>query len=152
MRIGVAWSGNPQHRDDRRRSIPFEMFSTLLVDRPDVEFHVVQTELRAADRTELQRLPHVHNHADALADFGDTAALLTLMDLVISVDTSAVHLAGALGCPVWLLLAHVADWRWLLERDDSPWYPTLELFRQPTRDDWTSVLSAVGERIDALLA
>jgi hypothetical protein len=151
LRVGVAWSGNPNHRDDARRSIPFDTFATLLADRPDIEFHVVQTELRAADREALKALPYVRNHADDLRDFGDTGALVSLMDVVISVDTSVVHLAGALDRPVWLLLAHLAEWRWLLERDDSPWYPSTWLLRQPERGDWSSVLSTVSSRLTEML-
>ena len=86
---------------------------------------------------------------DGIRDYADTAALTTLMDLVISVDTSVAHLAGALGRPVWLLLPYDPDWRWLLGRQDSPWYPTARLFRQPVRGDWESVLARVGEALDA---
>jgi hypothetical protein len=152
LRVGVAWSGNPNHRDDARRSIPFDTFSTLLTDRPDIEFHIMQNELRPADRAALRDMPHVRNHADDLRDFGDTGALVSLLDMVISVDTSVIHLAGALDRPVWLLLAHLADWRWLLERDDSPWYPSMWLLRQPERGDWASVLSAVSSRLREMLA
>jgi ADP-heptose:LPS heptosyltransferase len=97
-------------------------------------------------------MPHVRCHGAHLRDFGDTGALVSLMDIVIAVDTSVAHLAGALDRPAWLLLARVADWRWLLERDDSPWYPSLELFRQPERGDWASVLAAVGARLREMLA
>jgi hypothetical protein len=151
LRVGIAWSGNPSHRDDGRRSIPFDVFSTLLTDRPGIEFHVMQNELRAADRAALLDMPHVRNHADVPQDFGDAGALVSLMDLVISVDTSIAHLAGALDRPVWLLLAHLADWRWLLERDDSPWYPSIWLLRQPERGDWVSVLSTVASRLREML-
>jgi hypothetical protein len=152
LRVGVAWSGNRQHRDDARRSIPFGTFAALLGERKGVEYHVVQTELREGDREALARLPHVRNHADALADFADTGALVSLLDVVISVDTAVVHLAGALGRPVWLLLAHLADWRWLLERDDSPWYGSLWLLRQPERGDWGSVLVIAGERLREMVS
>jgi hypothetical protein len=150
LRVGVAWSGNPQHRDDARRSIPFATFSALLADRAGIAFHVVQTQLRDADRVALQDFPHVRNHADTLADFADAGALVSLMDVVISVDTAVVHLAGALGRPVWLLLAQLADWRWLLERDDSPWYPSVWLLRQPERGDWGSILAVVAERLEEM--
>jgi hypothetical protein len=92
-------------------------------------------------------LAGLHDHSARLRDMADTGALVSLMDLVVSVDTSVAHLAGALGWPVWTLLPRVADWRWMLERDDSPWYPTMELFRQPARGDWDSVLGAVAERL-----
>ena len=151
FRVGIAWSGNPKHRDDARRSIPFDVFSTLLTDRTDVEFHVVQSDLRTADRAALQRMPHIRNHSADLHDFGDTGALVSLMDVVVSVDTSVAHLAGALDRPVWLMLAHLADWRWLLERDASPWYPSRRLLRQPERGDWASVLATVSSKLNELV-
>jgi hypothetical protein len=152
LRVGIAWSGNPVHRDDARRSIPFDTFSALLTDRPEVEFHVVQTQMRDADRAALMRWPHVRDPAGRLLDFADTGALVSLMDVVITVDTSVAHLAGALDRPVWLLLANLADWRWLLQRDDSPWYPSFWLFRQSQRGDWASVLTTVAGQLQEILA
>ena len=149
LRVGIAWSGNPKHRDDARRSIPFDLFSTPLIDRPGIEFHVIQSDMRIEDRAALRAMPHIRNHAADLHDFGDTGAIVSMMDMVISVDTSVAHLAGALDRPVWLLLAHLADWRWLLERDDSPWYPSMRLLRQPERGDWASVLSMLSSRLPA---
>jgi hypothetical protein len=146
-RVGIAWSGNPKHRDDARRSIPFEIFATLLTGHPQIEFHIVQTDTGSA-----QPLPNLHDHSQAIRDFGDTGALLSLMDVTISVDTSVAHLAGALGLPIWLLLSHLADWRWLLERDDSPWYPSMWLLRQPERGDWPSVLALAATHLRDLLA
>lgn len=145
LRVGVAWSGNPRHRDDTRRSIPFDQFRNLLVDRPDIEFHVVQTQIRHPDRTALEAMPHVRTHA--VRDFADTGALVRLMDVVVSVDTAVVHLAGALNQPVWVLLAHLADWRWMLQRNDSPWYPSATLLRQSRRGDWDAVLAEVAQRL-----
>lgn len=147
FRVGVAWSGNPRHRDDAWRSVPLAVFKTLLAERPDVEFHVCQSPVRPDDAAVLAAMPHVRNHAGLLQDFGDTGALLSLMDLVITVDTSVAHAAGALGRPVWLLLAQLADWRWLLERADSPWYPTMRLFRQAEMGDWAGVLADVATRL-----
>ncbi len=103
------------------------------------------------DTEALEACPHVYNHSRHLTDFGETAALLSLLDIVIGVDTSVMHLAGALGCPGWVMLMNVADWRWLLTRDDSPWYPSLELFRQPKRGDWETVLAAVSARLEEIL-
>jgi ADP-heptose:LPS heptosyltransferase len=92
-------------------------------------------------------------HTEALADFADTAALIAEMDLVITVDTSVAHLAGALGKPVWIMLSSNPDWRWLRNRTDSPWYPTARLFRRGTREDWTDVVAAVGRALpEALIA
>ena len=120
-----------------------------LLARTDCALHVVQTQLRPADRVVLDGLPNVADHSAALADFADTAALLSLMDLVISVDTAVAHIAGALARPTWLLLPFSAEWRWLTERADSPWYPTLRLFRQPAPGDWDGVLAAVMRALDA---
>ena len=150
-RIGIVWSGNPSHRDDYRRSIPLSAFSQILAARPDLEFHVLQKELRDADKQALDALPHVIGHGSQLMDFRDTAALIALMDLVITVDTSVAHLAGAMGWPVWTLLSAVNDWRWLLERDDSPWYPSMWLFRQQTLGDWGPVLTEVARQLDDML-
>ena len=150
-RIGIAWSGNPLHREDARRSIALARFARVLAPHPDREFHVLQADVRESDRAALAGLPHVRDHSGMLRDFADTAALVSLMDLVISVDTSVAHLAGALGWPVWLLLAAVADWRWLLERDDSPWYPTVWLFRQTEAGGWDPVLDAVLRQMQEML-
>lgn len=150
LRVGIAVSGNPRHRDDARRSIALETFLKAFAGRPDAELHFLQDQVRPSDEAALQGHPNLHSHVGELHDFGDTGALIAQLDIVVSVDTSVAHLAGALGRPVWLLLAHLADWRWLLERDDSPWYPTMRLFRQVERGDWTSVLAAVGSQLEAL--
>jgi Flp pilus assembly protein TadD len=147
-RIGIAWAGNPEYTNDRNRSIPLGRLQPLLA-RTDCELHVVQTPIRPADRTILDGLPQLTDHSPDLADFADTAALLSLMDLVISVDTAVAHLAGALACPTWLLLPFSAEWRWLTLRTDTPWYPTLRLFRQPAPGDWDGVLVAVMRALDA---
>jgi len=116
---------------------------------PGVEFHVVQKDIRPEDATALRDMPHVRVHADRLQTFAETAALLTLMDLTISVDTSVAHLAGAMALPVWVLVQASADFRWLRGRDDSPWYPTAKLFRQSKPLHWESEISLVT---DALMA
>ncbi len=150
MRIGLAWSGNPRHLEDAHRSIPLARLAGLLAERADREFHVLQTALREADRATLAGMAHLHDHSHALTDFADTAALVSLMDLVIAVDTSLVHLAGAMGWPTWVLLAAVPDWRWMLGRDDSPWYPDLTLIRQRRAGVWDDVLSQVAQRLDTM--
>ena len=147
-RIGLAWAGNAEYANDRNRSIPLSRLEPLL-GRTDCELHVVQTPIRPADRVVLDRRPMVTDHSTALADFADTAALLSQMDLVISVDTAVAHLAGAMARPTWLLLPFSAEWRWLTQRTDSPWYPTLRLFRQPAPGDWDGVLAAVMRALDA---
>ncbi len=152
MRIGIAWSGNPGHREDARRSIPLARLTDLLADRPDREFHVVQNEVRESDKATLAALPHVRDYSRDLRSFADAAALVSLMDVVITVDTAIAHLAGAMGWPVWVLLPTVPDWRWMLERDDSPWYPSMWLFRQKRRDEWDPVLMEVARQLDDMLS
>lgn len=141
FRVGLVWSGSAIHKNDSKRSIPLGEFKRLLVDGPD--YFCLQKELREGDQLELASLPMVRTFASDLTDFSDTAALVALMDVVIAVDTSVAHLAGALGKKVWILLPHVPDWRWLLDRSNSPWYDSATLFRQPKRDDWTSVIDDV---------
>jgi ADP-heptose:LPS heptosyltransferase len=147
-RIGIAWSGNPAQPDDRLRSIPGERLSPLL-QRQGCEFHTVQTGLTATDAERFTQLGG-YDYSAELYDFGETAALMTVLDLVISVDTAPAHLAGALARPTWLLLQSNADWRWMRDRTDSPWYPTMRLFRQPNPGDWDSVIAAVGRALDEL--
>jgi hypothetical protein len=141
-RIGIAWAGNPAFKGDRTRSIGLPRFSPLL-SAAGVEIVSLQRDLRAGDRDILCDHPHVVQLGEAMADFGDTAAIISGLDLVISSDTSIVHLAGAMGKAVWVLLQYDADWRWLIGRDDSPWYPGARLFRQPAVDDWESVVARV---------
>lgn len=126
-RVGLCWAGNPQNRNDRYRSIPLEKFVPL-TSAGQFEFHSLQLGPAAGDR---QRVPELSliSHDLALRDFADTAALIEQLDLVITIDTAVAHLAGAMGKPVWVLLPAAPDWRWLLERTDSPWYPTARLFR-----------------------
>ena len=152
MRIGVAWSGNAVHREDARRSIPLARLAGLLRDRPDREFHVLQNDVRQSDRAALAELPHLRDHSALIRDFADSAALVSLMDVVITVDTAVAHLAGAMGWPVWVMLPAVPDWRWMLHRDDSPWYPSMWLFRQTRRDDWDPVLMEVARQLDDMLS
>jgi len=141
-RIGLAWSGNPEHKNDRRRSIPLRQFIDI-ADGPG-EFFCLQKDVREQDRAVLEQRLDVRRFGDELQDFADTAALIQHMDLVIAVDTSVAHLAGALGRPLWLLLPQRPDWRWMLRRDDTPWYPSARLFRQPENGDWRSVIDRVA--------
>ncbi len=146
MRIGIAWSGNPAYKADEARSIPLEVLEPLLADQR-FDFHILQTEIRDTDRLVLLRLPHIRDHTDFLADFAETAALIAGLDLVVTVDTSVAHLAGALGARTWLLLPAVPDWRWMAEQDDTPWYPTMRLFRQHIPGDWVDVIARVRARL-----
>jgi hypothetical protein len=123
----------------------------LIADIP-AQFVSLQNELRPVDQLTLGQHPKVRHFGNQIKDFSDTAGLLELMDLVICVDTSVAHLAGAMGKPVWLLLPFNADWRWLIGRDDSPWYPTMRIFRQRSAGDWNSVLVRVKDDLHKNLA
>ncbi|WP_249780306.1 tetratricopeptide repeat protein [Bradyrhizobium sp. dw_411] len=140
LRVGFVWSGNPKHADDQNRSLPLQMLSCLL--DIDATFVSLQKDPRPDDRAVLQRTDIIDLTAH-LTDFVETAALVACLDLVITVDTSVAHLAGAMGCPTWILLPYVPDWRWLLDREDSPWYPTTRLFRQTEARDYGEVLDLV---------
>jgi tetratricopeptide (TPR) repeat protein len=145
-RIGIAWAGNAKHIRDRERSIDLRDLLPLM--DTDATFVSLQKQVRAADMETLKKSDDIIHFGHELENFSDSAALISHLDLVISVDTAIAHLAGALGRPVWILLTYVPDWRWLLERDDSPWYPSARLFRQSETRDWDSVIARVR---DALL-
>ena len=137
-KIGLVWSGNPNHKNDSNRSMHLE---TLLQYLPQqFDYIILQKEIRECDRLSLINYPQVLNFSDDLHNFMDTASLIENLDLVISVDTSVAHLSGALGKKTWVLLPYTPDWRWLLDRIDSPWYPTMVLYRQLTPGNWVSVL------------
>ncbi|KVN21083.1 MULTISPECIES: tetratricopeptide repeat protein [unclassified Burkholderia] len=148
-RVGLVWSGNPLHVNDRNRSMTLADLLPLLDDR--YEWVSLQKVMRDDDRPALDASP-VRFVGDELADFADTAALVEAMDAVISVDTSVAHLAGALGRPLAVMLPHTPDFRWLLDRDDSPWYPGARLFRQPEGGEWASVVERVRGALPALVA
>jgi tetratricopeptide (TPR) repeat protein len=147
-RVGISWSGNPKHMYDAERSIDLRRLLPLL-SRKDVQFVSLQKELREGDADILRANSQIVQFGDAVDSFADTAAIISSLDLVISCDTSVAHLAGALGKPVWILLQFVPDWRWLLDRDDSPWYPTARLFRQSERNGWDPVLSSVERALNS---
>jgi Tfp pilus assembly protein PilF len=140
-RIGVAWAGSRTHQNDRNRSIGLGTLLRFL--DADATFVSLQKELRAGDEALLRGRDDIVHLGDGLNDFSDTAALMMNLDLMITVDTSLAHLAGALGMPVWILLPFAPDWRWLLDRDTSPWYPSARLFRQSRPDDWDEVIARV---------
>ncbi|MCP3655087.1 tetratricopeptide repeat protein [Herbaspirillum sp.] len=149
LRVGIVWGGNPEHGNDRHRSIPLEKVKQLF-EIPRMEFYSLQKGKPADGLKELPTDWPVFDLGNECQDFADTAAAISNLDLVICVDTSVAHLAGALGHPTWVLLPHVPDWRWLNDRDDSPWYPGMRLFRQPAVSDWDSVLKKVGEELTLL--
>ncbi len=150
FRIGIAWQGNPEQIEDRDRSLPLRCFEPL-ARLPGVRLISLQKHHGLEQLANLPAGMHVETLGDAFDAgpdaFVDTAALIENLDLLISSDTSIPHLAGALGRPVWVALSAVPDWRWMLGRDDSPWYPTMRLFRQTKRGDWPSVFTAMAERL-----
>jgi tetratricopeptide (TPR) repeat protein len=148
-RIGLVWSGSPAHSNDHNRSIELRTLLQLL--DIDATFVSLQNDIRPDDATVLKDRSNFLHFGDKLKDFSDTAALISNLDLVISVDTSVAHLAGALAKPVWILLPFLPDWRWLLDRDDSPWYPTARLFRQYAPGDWSGVIDHVGVELTTRL-
>ncbi|MGF6239941.1 tetratricopeptide (TPR) repeat protein [Paraburkholderia sp. GAS38] len=148
LRIGVAWSGNPSHRNDRNRSIALVALLPLLRE-PNVEWINLQKVVRERDRSVFEQAP-LRSFDDDIVDFADTAALVQSVDLVIAVDTAVAHLAGALGRPVWVLLAEPPEWRWMRARSDSPWYPEARLFRQTVAGHWGDVIDAVRSELRTL--
>ena len=144
MRIGFTWSGRPTHPNDRRRSLKLAQLQPFR-HLPNVALVPLQTKLSAGDSKALTEFPNVVDLTADLRDFGETAALLRHLDLVLTIDTSVAHLAGALGRPVWVMLPRPADWRWLIERRDSPWYPSMRLYRQPRAGAWEAVIAEVAE-------
>ncbi len=150
--VGFVWAGNPLHGRDFLRSAPLDAFREL-AGIQGLQFFSLQKGDAAEREFKANPIPGVVDLAADLVDFRDTAAVLQALDLVITVDTSVAHLAGALGRPTWLLLPHVPDFRWMIDRSDSPWYPTMRIFRQPEPRDWTSVFAnvkaALRERVAA---
>lgn len=149
-RVGLAWSGSTALRNDRNRTLALAQLAPIR-ELP-FAFFSLQKEVRPGDAAALVTGPPIASFAGELADFRDTAALVELMDLVISVDTALAHLAGALAKPVWVLLPWSPDWRWLLDRDDSPWYPTARLWRQAAPGDWSGVIDRIRAQMPRTLA
>jgi hypothetical protein len=140
LNVGLVWAGGRDYKADKVRTIGFERFAPLL-GHPDVRYVSLHTELREEDAARMRAHPEIVHFGSEIADFAETAAIISQLDLVISVDTAVAHLAGAMAKPVWLLLPFMPDWRWLLGRDDSPWYPTARLFRQERSGDWSGVIA-----------
>lgn len=146
LRVGLAWSGSTEHVNDMNRSMPMD--ALVEVFTAPAEFHSLQANYRQGDRERLERYG-MHDHADQLSDFAETAALISLLDLVVTVDTAVAHLAASLGKPVWLMLPFIPDYRWLMNREDSPWYPTMRLFRQERLHDWSGVVGRIANGLVA---
>jgi len=153
LRVGIAWAGSPTQGNDRNRSARLADFAPLF-DVPGIEWHSLQVGEKAEELQVASGKLQVtiRNWQGELRDWADTAAVVSQLDLVISVDTGVAHLAGALGVPAWVLLCYAPDWRWLLARADSPWYPTARLFRQPRPKDWASVMAEAAAALRASVA
>jgi tetratricopeptide (TPR) repeat protein len=143
-RVAFAWFGRATHPNNRNRSLALAQLAPLFA-LEGISFISVQREMGSEDASTLRSLPRINHVGAELRDFEDTAAVFSLVDLVISTDTSVANLAGATGVPAWILLSFSPDWRWMLDRTHSPWYPTARLYRQTTLGDWDSVLAAVRE-------
>jgi hypothetical protein len=146
LKVGLAWAGKPTHKRDRYRSFPLSLYAPL-AGYQDIIFYSLQ---KGAGEEESMNPPAGMKLIDftrELSDFSDTAALIANLDLVISADTAVAHLAGAMGKPVWTLLPYAPDWRWLLGRSATPWYPTMKLFRQNEPQGWKSVIQHVVDSL-----
>jgi hypothetical protein len=146
FRISIVWAGSPHHARDRNRSCSLADFANL-AKVPGLPFYSLQKGYVSIKPDNPPMGIKIVNLDNELHDFADTAAVIANLDLVISVDTAVAHLTGAIGKPVWTLLPFAPDWRWLLKRNDSPWYPTMRLFRQNQPDDWTEVFEQVREKL-----
>jgi hypothetical protein len=148
LRVGLVWSGNPKQGNDRNRSMPLKTLMPLL--DVDATFVSLQKDIRPDDKALLNERADIVDLTADLTDFVKTAALISCLDLVITVCTSVSHLAGTLGRPTWVMLPHLPDWRWLLDRADSPWYPSVRLFRQDEARDYAGVVNAVRAELVAM--
>jgi hypothetical protein len=147
MSVGLAWAGNKGHSNDYNRSLPLARLIPLL-RLSGLHFVSLQKELREGDARILDSMK-VARLGESVENFAETAAIVSQLDLVITIDTAVAHLAGALARPVWILLPFSADWRWFLDREDSPFYPTARLFRQRAIDDWDGVVARVSAALSA---
>ena len=146
LKLGLAWSGNRLHQVNERRSLALAELEPVL-RLPGVTFYSLQVDVPPRDESNLGRFPNLVDLRPRLRDFQDTAAMVAQLDLVLTVDTAVAHLAGALARPTWTLLAQAADWRWLLDRTDTPWYPTMRLFRQTEPGDWRPVVATLAAEL-----
>jgi len=147
LRVGLVWAGRPQQWDDRKRTISLAMLAPLAAVT-GVTFYSLQKGPAAAEAAAPPPGMKLVDPSARIADFSDTAALASLLDLVVTIDTSVAHLAGAMGLPVWVLTAHAPDWRYHLGREDNPWYPTMRLFRQQRDGDWTGAIARVAAALE----
>lgn len=146
--VGLVWAGRPAHTNDARRSMALSDLAPLAQE--GITFLALQKGSAAVQAATPPAGMSMVSLSDEIHDFDDTAAILTLLDVLVSVDSSPVHLAGALGCPAWVMLPFMPDWRWLLEREDTPWYPSVRLFRQQARGEWGPVSQSISHALGKL--
>ncbi len=149
LKVGIVWAGNPGNKNDIRRTSGLQPFLPLL-QIPDIAFYSLQVGANSQDLATLPEGICIQDLSPKLCDFAVTAAVINALDLVITIDTSVAHLAGALGQKTWVLLPFIPDWRWLLEREDSPWYPTMRLFRQSSLGNWSEVFARVAKELQQM--
>ena len=147
LRVGIVWAGRPEHENNANRSCALKCFMPL-TQMEGIHLFGLQKGDAAQEATHLPPGMNFNNLGGELEDFSDTAGVIENLDLVISVDTAVAHLAGAMGKPVWVIVPHAPDWRWLMHREDSPWYPTMRLFRQKSRDDWAEVFQRLASELE----
>ncbi|NER04306.1 MAG: tetratricopeptide repeat protein, partial [Okeania sp. SIO3C4] len=150
LKIGICWQTNSTNKNSHERSCLVQHLQEI-ISIDTVNFYILQKEVSSTDLEWLNSQTKIHNLDTSFNDLTDTAAAIKQLDLVITIDTVIAHLAGALGKPVWVMLNFDSDWRWLIDREDSPWYPTMRLFRQPKINDWDSVFKQVKENLENLL-
>jgi hypothetical protein len=148
--VALVWAGRPTHFNDANRSLQLDQLAPLATS--GISFVSIQKGSAEGQAAAPPAGMSLLSLSDGIRDFEDTAAILSLVDLLISVDSSPVHLAGAMGVPAWVMLPFMPDWRWLMGRSDTPWYPATRLFRQPERGDWESVMASIGEELKRLAA
>ncbi|MDB4264707.1 glycosyltransferase, partial [bacterium] len=149
FRVGIVWAGRPEHENDHHRSCALENFMPL-EQMEGIRLYGLQKGEAARQLRKLPNRKTVENLGEDFENFADTAGAVANLDLVISVDTAVAHLAGTMGKPVWLLLPFAPDWRWLLDREDSPWYPSMRLYRQKSRGDWPEVFQRLASDLENL--
>jgi len=148
--VGLVWRGNPKHSNDKNRSASIDHFITLIDSFPDLQFVTLQKNMTEYELEVIAPYNNVTVLDDQLVDFEDTASVIQLLDILISIDSAPAHLGGALAIPTWILLPYHGEWRWLLDRQDSPWYPTATLFRQEKASDWNSVIRSIKAKLNEL--
>jgi Flp pilus assembly protein TadD len=151
LKVGLAWAGSAVHTSDKRRSLELKRLTSLSAVE-GAKFYSLQKGPAASQAIAGDAGLNVIDFSAKLTDFAETAALIANLDLVITVDTAVAHLAGAMGKPVWVLLPFAPDWRWMLDREDSPWYPTMRLFRQTSMGQWDEVIARLAESLENFVA